>query len=70
MCFPGNAEIHECSGEIGVLKVGSGSGESGFGGLPEGWFGAGDPLEEIIVIDWTQTGVYFQPPGGQKSNSG
>ena len=38
-----------------------------------GWEPGGDRLGEKSVLgglDWRQTGVYSQPPGGQKTNSG
>ena len=50
-------------------KSGSSSGGNGFRGPLEGRFGADDPLGERIVLGWTQMGVYFQLPEGQKVNS-
>ena len=51
-------------------ESGSGSGDNGFRGLLDGRFGADDPLGEKIGRGWTEMGVYFQPPDGQKVNSG
>jgi hypothetical protein len=51
-------------------KFGSNTGDNGFRGLREGRFGADDPPGEEIVFGWTQMDVYFQPPKGQKVNSG
>jgi len=51
-------------------KSGSRSGDNGFRGLLEGRFGADNPLGEKIVLGWTQMGVHFQLPEGQKVNFG
>ena len=50
--------------------------EAGATGFQEPWKAVGsrwDRLGEGIVLgglDWGQTGLYSQPPGGQKTNSG
>ena len=62
---PWNGEVFE--------KAGSGSRGDGFWGLRKAAGSRWDPLAENIVLgglDWRQTGIYSQPPGGQKTNSG
>jgi hypothetical protein len=57
--------------EIAVSeKSGAGRGDSGLRGLPDGRFRADHHPEKINVLGWKQMVIYFQPPDGQKLNSG